>query len=150
MAGVAYSNGGSWINGSSREYKENIESLETGEALITLANLDPVKFNYKANATEKHLGFIAEDVPELVAKKDRKGLSPMDIVAVLTKVVQEQQESLKSKTELPRFVMSMVKQASQALETVVPEGDALSKMKPKESPVNADGSMASAFFPTKK
>jgi hypothetical protein len=38
---------------------------------------------------EKHVGFIAEDVPELVAMKDRKSLSPMDIVAVLTKVVQE-------------------------------------------------------------
>jgi hypothetical protein len=31
-------------------------------------------------------------VPELVAKKDRKGLSPMDIVAILTKVLQEQQK----------------------------------------------------------
>ena len=37
------------------------------------------------------MGFIAEDVPDLVATKDRKGLSPMDIVAVLTKVLQEQQ-----------------------------------------------------------
>ena len=35
------------------------------------------------------------DVPELVASKDRKTLNPLDIVAVLTKVVQEQQKSLK-------------------------------------------------------
>jgi hypothetical protein len=33
-------------------------------------------------------------VPSLVATKDRKGLSPMDIVAVLTKVVQEQQKTI--------------------------------------------------------
>ncbi len=48
------------------------------------------------------MGFIAEDVPELVANKDRKGLSPMDIVAVLTKVVQRQQkdiEELKGENE---------------------------------------------------
>ncbi len=48
------------------------------------------------------MGFIAEDVPELVATKDRKGLSPMDIVAVLTKVVQRQQkeiEELKDENE---------------------------------------------------
>ena len=38
----------------------------------------------------QHVGFIAEDVPELVATADRKGMSPMDVVAVLTKVVQEQ------------------------------------------------------------
>ena len=50
-----------------------------------------MKFAYKKDLTEKHVGFIAEDVPELVSTKDRKGLSPMDIVAVLTKVVQEQQ-----------------------------------------------------------
>ena len=41
-------------------------------------------------------GFIAEDVPELLANKDRNGLSPMDIVAVLTKVVQEQQKKLEA------------------------------------------------------
>ena len=41
-------------------------------------------------------------MPELVATKDRKGLSPMDIVAVLTKVVQElkaENEGLKAKNE---------------------------------------------------
>ena len=38
------------------------------------------------------MGFIAEDAPELVASKDRKGMSSMDVVAVLTKVVQEQQK----------------------------------------------------------
>ena len=56
-----------------------------------MEGLKPVKFVYKADKTEQHLGFIAEDVPELVATKDRKGLSSMDIVTVLTKVVQEQQ-----------------------------------------------------------
>ena len=47
-----------------------------------------------ADRGERHVGFIAEDVPELVATKDRKGLSPMDIVAVLTKVVQEQRSTI--------------------------------------------------------
>jgi hypothetical protein len=36
-----------------------------------------VKFNYKSDQEDKHIGFIAEDVPDLVATKDRKGLSPM-------------------------------------------------------------------------
>jgi hypothetical protein len=39
-----------------------------------------------------HVGFIAEDVPDLVATKDRKGLSPMDIVAVLTQVLKEKSQ----------------------------------------------------------
>ncbi|MGA2463993.1 MAG: hypothetical protein ABSH06_06520 [Thermodesulfobacteriota bacterium] len=41
------------------------------------------------------MGFVAEDVPDLIATKDRKELSPMDIMAVLTKVVQDQQGSIK-------------------------------------------------------
>jgi hypothetical protein len=53
-----------------------------------------VTFVYKADSGQQHVGFIAEDVPDMVAMKDRKGLSPMDIVAVLTKVVQEQRQQL--------------------------------------------------------
>jgi hypothetical protein len=86
---------GIWTNNSNREYKENIKELTSEEAINTLAGLNPVKFNYKIDKDERHVGFIAEDVPDLVAMKDRKGLSPMDIVAVLTKVVQEQQDYLK-------------------------------------------------------
>ena len=86
MAGGAYTNGSSWVDGSSREYKEDIETLSTQEALEAIKDLNPVKYAYKTNRTEKRVGFIAEEVPDLVATKDRKGLSPMDIVAVLTKV----------------------------------------------------------------
>jgi hypothetical protein len=103
MASGAYcSAGGAWTDSSSRDLKENIQSLETEEAMNTLKNLSPVKFNYKADKNERHVGFIAEDAPELVATPDRKGMSPMDVVAVLTKVVQEQQKTiseLKAKIE---------------------------------------------------
>ncbi len=51
-------------------------------------------YQYKNTADETHVGFIAEDVPDLVATKDRKGLSSMDVVAVLTKVVQQQQKTI--------------------------------------------------------
>ncbi len=95
MAGGAYTDGGSWINGSSRDYKEKIKGLGLDDALEVLKGLNPVTFSYRATPDETRVGFIAEDVPELVATKDRKGLSPMDIVSVLTKVVQEQQDSLK-------------------------------------------------------
>jgi hypothetical protein len=91
-SGARVTVGGAWTDASSREYKDNIEVLATEEALDTLKGLNPVKFAYKADRTEKHVGFIAEEVPNLIASKDRKGLSPMDVVAVLTKVVQEQQK----------------------------------------------------------
>ena len=88
--------GGVWTNASSRALKENIETLSADAALETLAELEPVQFNYKNDQAEGHVGFIAEDVPDLVAMQDRDGLSAMDIVAVLTKVVQEQQKKIEA------------------------------------------------------
>jgi hypothetical protein len=96
MASGAYvSVGGMWMDASSREFKDNIKGLKVEDAIETLHGLNPVTFNYKVSPEENHVGFVAEEVPDLIATKDRKGLSPMDIVAVLTKVVQEQQDSLK-------------------------------------------------------
>ena len=57
-----------------------------------------------ASSDERHVGFIAEDAPTLVASKDRKGMSSMDVVAVLTKVVQEQQRTI---AELSRKVAKL-------------------------------------------
>ena len=93
-SGAHVTTGGVWTNRSSRQDKENIADLTFEEALAVLAALEPVRFNYKADAEDEFIGFIAEDVPDLVASKDRTGLSAMDIVAVLTKVVQAQQERI--------------------------------------------------------
>jgi hypothetical protein len=98
-SGAHLTSGGVWTDASSREYKEHIRPLTTEEALRAFAGLEPVRYNYKADAQEEHVGFIAEDVPSLVANRDRKSLSPMDIVAVLTKVVREQAQDLRDKTE---------------------------------------------------
>ncbi|MDP2110753.1 MAG: tail fiber domain-containing protein, partial [Thiobacillus sp.] len=90
--GALLTAGGVWQNSSSRERKEHIEALSGAQAMQALAELRPVTYNYKVDAEEKHVGFIAEDVPELLASKDRKSLSALDIVAVLTKAVQEQKQ----------------------------------------------------------
>jgi hypothetical protein len=94
--GGAYCDGTTWHDGSSREYKENIVELTSAEAMEAFEKLEPVKFNYKANKDEMCLGFIAEDVPDLVAVNDRKSLNPMDMVAMLIKVVQAQHKTLSS------------------------------------------------------
>ena len=92
MASGAYvSTGGVWTNSSSRSRKENIASLDIEDALAALMQLEPVQFNYRSDESERYVGFIAEDVPSLVANNDRVSISPMDIVAVLTRVIQAQQ-----------------------------------------------------------
>ncbi len=93
-SGAHVTAGGVWTNSSSRAKKENIEVLTLDDAMTALDSLEPVHFNYKANRVEQHVGFIAEDVPDIVATSDRKSLSSMDIVAVLTRVVQAQQRQI--------------------------------------------------------
>ncbi|HKS23845.1 MAG TPA: tail fiber domain-containing protein [Thermoanaerobaculia bacterium] len=85
---------GVWVDASSRTFKQDIHDLDRDAAFDALRQLQPVTFAYKSKPTDTHVGFIAEDVPQLVARPDRTGLSPMDIVAVLTKVVQEQEKTI--------------------------------------------------------
>jgi hypothetical protein len=82
--------------GSSREIKGNITDLALEDALDTVQRLNPVRFHYLHSPHEESVGFIAEDVPDLVATEKRNSLSPMDMVAVLTKVVQQQQQTIDS------------------------------------------------------
>jgi len=94
LDGGAYCDGGAWVTGSSRDLKKDIEAISYTEALQAIMQLSPVSYRYKKTPAEKHIGFIAEDVPEMVAVNSRKGLETMDFVAVLTKVVQEQQKAI--------------------------------------------------------
>ncbi len=94
--GAHVSAGGVWTNSSSRERKENIRTLSLREAEAALGQLEPIHFMYKGDDSEAYVGFVAEDVPALVATADRRGLGTMDIVAVLTKVIQEQQRRIEA------------------------------------------------------
>jgi hypothetical protein len=91
---------GTWNPASSRELKENIKDLTVDDAMEALAGLNPVTYNYKADKEEPRVGFIAEDVPELVAMNSRKTLGTVDIVSVLTKVVQEQQKFIREQQKI--------------------------------------------------
>lgn len=92
---------------SSREIKENIAPLGSQEALGALEELRPVRFNYKTDSAAKaHIGFIAEEVPESAAASDRKAVLIMDVVAILTQVVKEQQQTIRCLVEKTHMLES--------------------------------------------
>ena len=93
-SGARCTAGGVFTNASSRALKQDITPLTSEQARETVRALQPVGFRYKHELDERYVGFIAEDVPELVATNDRQSLAPMDIAAVLTKVVQDQDRQL--------------------------------------------------------
>jgi hypothetical protein len=93
-SGAHVTAGGVWTNNSTRAAKQDIAELTSAAAGAALDELQPVQFRYRNEPAETYLGFIAEDVPELVAMEDRQSLSAMDIVALLTRVVQDQQQRI--------------------------------------------------------
>ena len=89
---------GQWLDASSRNYKENIEFLGSEEAVEAFKELNPVKYCYKNDADkEVNVGFIAEEVPSLVASKQRKSMSAMEVAALLTEVVRALSASVHEK-----------------------------------------------------
>lgn len=108
--GAYVSNTGNFVNASSRDYKENISSLNSSVALETFLKLSPVEYNYKNEPDERYLGFIAEDVPSLVADKNREGLSPLEIAALLTKVIAHQQDILNEQKTARKKLFEEIKE----------------------------------------
>jgi hypothetical protein len=96
---------GQWVDGSSRVHKKEIEDLSLEEAIAALAGLRPVKWaSIYEEQGRRQVGFIAEEVPELVAQPGMDALSALELVGVLTRVVQQQQTEL---TELRELVARM-------------------------------------------
>ena len=115
-SGARVTSGGQFQNASSRQSKERIQDLTDSEAAEVVSKLEPVRFAYKADPEENQVGFIAEDVPDLVATKDRKTLAAMGIVAALTKVVQQQQETDQQQQELAQQQQRVIQQQQEVVQ----------------------------------
>ena len=88
---------------SSRTLKQNITELSSQEVAGLLTSLNPVKFNYVADRPDiVHAGFIAEDVPDLVASADRQAIRLGDVVAILTKAVKDQRQAIASLSRIAK------------------------------------------------
>ncbi len=80
---------------SSQEFKQDISTLTKEEAYKLLEDLDPVKFSFKNDSSKReNIGFIAEDVPDIVSNEDHKGVRYLEIISALTKVVKEQEKRI--------------------------------------------------------
>ncbi len=114
--GATLTTGGAWMNVSSRLAKDDIRELSSAEATAVLDKLQPVRFRYKLEPGEEYVGFVAEDVPDLVATGDRKHLNSMDIVAVVTKVVQRQQRTIDEQRDLVNKQQAVIERLSSKLD----------------------------------
>ena len=91
---------GVWTNASSRKNKKDIKDISPEDALKALNQLNPVTYVGKQDKSkELYAGFIAEDMPEIVATADHEGVAAIEVVAVVTRVVKEQQKELQKQQE---------------------------------------------------
>lgn len=95
---------GVWMTLSSREAKQDIRPLDDAEALEAFKELQPVRFRYAAEPDEEVLGFIAEDVPKLLAAPGRDSVHETEVLALLSKVAKIQEARLeKRRQEIERL-----------------------------------------------
>lgn len=88
---MALDQSGQW-HGSSRKLKYDICDLTGEQAMSALETLRPVTFLFHHDKSNtRRSGFIAEEVPAMVANKDHTMINQMDIIAILTRAVKEQQ-----------------------------------------------------------
>jgi hypothetical protein len=79
---------------SSAALKENIVDLSSQEVAEFLQDLRPIKYNYKADQNRTpHAGFLSEEAPDLVTSSSKQTIYPVDILAILTKAVQDQRRA---------------------------------------------------------
>ena len=98
--GGAVCNGTTWIDGSSRDFKKNIEDLseeDLTDLFTVLDEVDLVKFQYRNedDGAAPRVGMIAEEMPEVLASEDRKGMELGRHVGFLMGVVKAMHEENK-------------------------------------------------------
>jgi hypothetical protein len=87
-----------WVGGSSRVSKRDIKPNEMNLKRI-LDSVDIVNYRFKDQVAADpeapyHIGFIAEDTPELLSGEKRDGLATGDCIGLLLGVVKEQQTQI--------------------------------------------------------
>ena len=97
-----------YVNGSDANIKENIVDLDSSLNIVN--NLKPVIFNYintSVNNDTKHLGFIAQDVYQILENKDylnsivrsdgeTLSIAYSNLIPILVKAIQEQNALIKA------------------------------------------------------
>lgn len=80
---------------SSQTLKQDITQMSSQEAAVLLEQLRPVKFAYQDDETNAtRAGFLAEETPDLLTSADQKAIRILDVVAVLTRSLKDQQKTV--------------------------------------------------------
>lgn len=122
-SGAFCTSAGVWTNASDRRLKENICTSSYG--LAAVMKLRPVTYTMKKGG-EKQVGFIAQEVQQIIpevisgkegdiSKGETMGVSYGNMVAVLTKAIQEQEQQILEQQKLFQAQIEILKKEIEAL-----------------------------------
>ncbi|MEB3283267.1 MAG: DUF6519 domain-containing protein [Lyngbya sp.] len=104
---------------SSNTLKEDIQDLSSQEVAAILRSLNPVKFIYKEDETQTiNAGFLADNTPDLLTANDKQAIKVVDIVAVLTKVVQDNRKTLADLVKIVKKQQAEIATLKQKIQTL--------------------------------
>lgn len=87
-SGANLTTGGVWTDSSSRAIKRNEKAVDNGEVRAALTSMQPKRFDRKmgkGEGAEWHkddLGFVAEDMPEIISQGNSAGIAPGRVAAL--------------------------------------------------------------------
>jgi len=89
LANGSSNRSGQWLDNANSEVMTDVEELNATYARNLIAELTPKMFSCSRKPAERLVGFLADEVPYPLQTNDGVSLSPMEIVAALTKMVQD-------------------------------------------------------------
>ncbi|MEW6433250.1 MAG: tail fiber domain-containing protein [Myxococcota bacterium] len=114
--GAYLSAGGTWTNGSSREFKRAVKAIDPEEVLETLVGLPISSWEYKSSDEGRHLGPMAEDFaaafklgkdPQRIATVDEAGVALAAIQGLNTRLERENAELARRLAVLERRLAAL-------------------------------------------
>jgi hypothetical protein len=82
------------LDASRERMGDSVHELTADAARETLAQLKPVSFTHEEEPAQARSGFVAEDSPAALIGPDGQSIAPLDLIAVLTRVVQHHEATI--------------------------------------------------------
>lgn len=114
--GAYLSPGGTWTNGSSREFKRALQPIDTGAVLDKVVALPISSWEYKASDEGRHLGPMAEDFaaafnlgrdPQRIATVDEAGVALAAIQGLNARLERENAELTQRLADLEKRLVAL-------------------------------------------
>ncbi len=118
VGGGAYCDGTNWVNASDRNSKENFETVDGGEILEKISDLEITKWNYKGDNDAQHIGPTAQDFKktfgvgaddESISTIDPSGIALAAIKELYAQIQAKDKEMKELREEMAKLKKEMAK-----------------------------------------